>query len=77
MREKVREQPPSVIPLRAEVSEMIQNESPYVEDRKLVAHSLIELEITTGKNTVALHDLARELFKNNLLLEQLIKRLEN
>jgi uncharacterized membrane protein YkgB len=64
------------IPFRAEVSEMIKNESPYKEDRKLVAKVISDLEVATGNNTEAVQDLSRELLRNNLLLEQLIDSLE-
>jgi len=64
------------IPLRAEVSEMIAVEAPYVEDRKLVAHALEELGEATKDNTKAITSLSREQYKTNALLDQLIRSIE-
>lgn len=64
------------VPFRSEVSAMIQNESPYVEDRKLIANELAGVEKATDRNTDAIMGLTREQYKTNALLDQLIRSIE-
>ena len=65
------------VPFRTEVSAMIQTESPYIEDRKLIAKELDEGEKAVDRNTAAIMDLTREQYKTNALLDQLIRSIES
>jgi len=65
------------VPFRSEVSAMIRTESPYIEDRKLIAKELDEAEKATDRNTAAIQDLTREQYKTNALLDQLIRSIES
>ncbi len=64
------------VPFRTEVSAMIQTESPYTEDRKLIAKELGDVEKATDRNTSAIMELTREQYKTNALLDQLIRSIE-
>ena len=64
------------VPFRSEVSAMIQNESPYVEDRKLIAKELVDFQKASDRNTAAIMGLTREQYKTNALLDQLIRSIE-
>lgn len=64
------------VPFRTEVSAMIMNESPYREDRKLIAKELDDSEKAIDRNTLAIHGLTREQYKTNALLDQLIRSIE-